>query len=357
MTAIGVLPPVSPRVESSAAAQVEDRSGCDVTVIVVTWNSEADIARCLGSIQDNSGGRRTEVIVVDNASSDRTVNIIRESFPETILITCASNLGFPRANNLGIRAARGRFVLLLNPDTEVHPGTLEKCVSRMEEDLTIGLAGCRILYPDGRLQHECAYHLPEIRDPLLETLYLHMLFPRSRIFGRHRMSYWDHLSDKVVPCISGAFMLARMEMIRKIGPLDERFFMYFEDFEYCARAARSGWKVQYISEPTIIHYAGRSRAQSKVEFDFLVPIIRYAYFLEYRGATAAIAFRVLCFVQATLRFGIAVVGRGLLWWSPGLLSRPALRPKIHLGRVQWALGVRSFSDVISPRNDDGGLAT
>ncbi len=316
--------------------------------MIVTWNSNGDIDRCLYSVLAGVGSIRSEIIVVDNASDDGTCEVVASMFPTVTLIALKNNVGFPGANNIGIRASCGGCVLLLNPDTEVTRDAIHAPLERLRADPSLGLVGCRIVYGDGTIQFECAYNLPELRDPLIETCYLHMLFPKSRVFGRHRMSYWDHLQDRPVPCISGAFMMIRRTVIDQIGLLDERFFMYYEDVEYCARARRAGWGIYYLSGPTITHYAGRSRAQSVIEFDYLVPILRYTYFREYRGVGAAFLFRALSVIQGLVRAVLAVGGVLFLSWHPDLSKRPALRPALHWRRALWAVGLRSFNEVANP---------
>ena len=326
-----------------------------LSIIIVTWNSGEDISRCLSSVLASTGTLPTEIFVVDNASSDGTSRIVRSKYPTVRLIELPENLGFPRANNVGIQEAQGEFVLLLNPDTEVSREAVHACIARIREDGKIGMIGCRILYPDGTLQLECAHHLPELRDVLIETFYLHMLFPKNRVFGRHRMGDWDHLDDRVVPRISGAFMMVRRAAIDQIGLLDERFFMYYEDVEYCARIARAGWTIQYLGKPTIIHFTGKSRAQSAIDFDYSLPLLRYTYFRENRGRVAAYGYRLLSLGQSLLRVLLSLLGAVLLAWNPGLKRRPAFRPEIHWGRVLWLLGLRSFEEVVRPTQEDARL--
>jgi GT2 family glycosyltransferase len=313
-----------------------------LSVVIVTWNVGGFIGDCIESVLRSDLGGVLEVIVVDNNSSDDTTRIVRNRYPEVRLLAQSANLGFPVANNIGIRSATSDLILLLNPDTVVAPDALRLSVDAADRNRAVGIIGCRLVYPDGALQYECARRLPALMDPIVETFYLHVLFPGSRVFGRHLMSYWDHGSDQSVECISGAFMLLRRRMIDSVGLLDDRFFMYYEDLEYCARARRAGWEVFYCSEAVVTHHSGVSRRQSRVPFDYLVPDIRYTYFRDYRGRLTAELYRTLAGGQAIVRLCASVVVRLFLPKARSESFATAGRPGVHLRQLLWCLGFRSW---------------
>ncbi len=330
-----------------------------LSVVIVTWNVASLIGDCIDSVlrSDLEGG--AEVIVVDNNSTDGTVQALRERFPEIHLLAQSENLGFPAANNIGIESATSDLILLLNPDTVVAPDALRLSVDAAERHPAVGIVGCRLVYPDGTLQFECARRLPALVDPIVETLYLHVLLPRTRVFGRHLMSYWDHSSDRMVECISGAFMLLKRAVIDAVGVLDDRFFMYYEDLEYCARARRGGWQVFFCSGAVVTHHSGVSRRQSLVPFDYLVPDIRYTYFRDYRGRVAAELYRVLAGIQAVARLLISGAVRLFLPRTRAERFATAGRPGVHSRQLLWCVGARNWRGLgrRAQQDDLGSLAS
>src|SRR5690606_31348674 len=167
-----------------------------------------------------------------NASSDGTAQAVREHFPHVRVISNSVNVGFPRANNQALACARGRYVLYLNPDTEVRPGTLGACVAELDANPDIGVVGCRLESPDGTIQYEGARNTYRFRHLAFELLWLHMFFPRSRIFGDHRLGSWDHRGTRDVEAVSGAFMMVRRELAVRLGGLPDDVFMYHEDLSF-----------------------------------------------------------------------------------------------------------------------------
>ena len=210
-------------------APSRDASGEMLSVIIVSYNVREDLRECLKSVYASEKSEGLQVIVVDNVSKDDTVQMVQQEFPQVELICNHENLGFPKANNQALAAARGTFTLFLNPDTVVMPDTLSTCVRYLREHADIGLLGCKVLYPDGSIQYECARNFPSLEAMVWEAFYLHMLFPKNKHFGKTLMSYWDHQDSREVPCLIGAFMLGRSLMLQEIGGMDESIFMFLED--------------------------------------------------------------------------------------------------------------------------------
>jgi hypothetical protein len=201
-----------------------------------------------------------EVIVVDNASTDGTVEAIKQSFPEVILLENRTNRGFATANNQGIRIARGRYVLLLNSDTEVLDNAISKTVGFADNHPEAAVVGCRVLNPDRTLQPTC-FMFPSALNLFLAATYLYKVFPKSALFGRERMSWWDRNDMREVDVVTGCFMLVRMEAIEQVGLLDEGFFMYGEETDWCYRFKHSGWTVVFAPVGQIIHIGGSSTSK------------------------------------------------------------------------------------------------
>lgn len=232
----------------------------DVSVVIVSFNTRELLAQCLQSIQDTAGGVRAEIIVVDNGSADGSVELVERDFPAVRLIRSAENLGFAAANNRGFDGAKGEFVLLLNPDTELHQGALETSLAFLRANPGIGALGCRVRYPHGEQQSTI------FRTLTLRYLVLNLFIParflrRNAALGRSRYVGWDLDRPHEVEVIAGCFMLIPHEVLRRVGGMDPEFFMYGEEAEWCYRIRKAGWSVVYWPGASITHYAGQSAKQ------------------------------------------------------------------------------------------------
>ena len=234
----------------------------DVSVIVVNWNTQEVTCNCLRSIYEQPSRLACEVVVIDNASSDRSVEAIRQEFPQVRLIENKENRGFAAANNQGMALARGRYVLLLNSDTIVLDSALDKVIDFADEHADAAVVGCRVLNPDKTLQRTC-FMFPSLLNMFLAASYLYRLFPRNKFFGRERMTWWDRDDVREVDVVTGCFMLVRKGAIDQVGYMDDRFFMYGEETDWCYRFKRAGWKVLFAPVAEIIHLGGQSSDQVK----------------------------------------------------------------------------------------------
>jgi len=229
----------------------------DLSIVIVSWNTREVLRGCLASVFRETRDVDFEVIVVDNAGSDGTLEMLAADFPAVRVLANPANRGFAAANNQGIALARGRFVLLLNSDTIVLDGALQRAVRAAEAAPGAGVVGCRLLNADGSLQPS-AFQAPSLSNLLLTLLHLPGLFPRSRWLGKERMTWWPHDDTREVEVAVGAFMLARREAIAQVGGMDEQFFMYGEEVDWCLRMKRAGWCVLFTAEAEIIHLGGAS---------------------------------------------------------------------------------------------------
>jgi len=223
----------------------------DLSIAIVNWNGVAVLRNCLDSIFGTSQGIQFEVIVVDNASHDESVAVVETEFPQVQLLRNRQNLGFAAANNQAFAVARGRYVLLLNNDTVVLGGALAKSVRYLDDNPNVGALGCRIEFPDRSFQTSC------FRFSGLLELFLVRLLPLGTV-ANERLDmgrYWGRQFNEPteVDVVAGCFMLVRREVIGAVGGLDEDFFMYGEDEEWCSRIKRAGWRVIYFPGSTIIH--------------------------------------------------------------------------------------------------------
>ncbi|HRI45819.1 MAG TPA: glycosyltransferase [Ignavibacteriaceae bacterium] len=237
----------------------------DLSIIIVNYNVKEFIQNLLHSIQQASKNLKVEVIIVDNASDDGSIELISEKFPWVKLIINKENLGFSKANNIGLKIAAGKYLLLLNPDTLVQEDTFEKMISFFESNSKVGMAGCKILNPDGTLQLACRRSFPGPWTSFCKVSGLSSLFPKSRLFARYNLTYLDENQTYEVDAISGSFMMVNREVYEKIGGLDEIFFMYGEDLDWCYRVQKAGYKVYYFHGTQIIHYKGESTKRSSLD--------------------------------------------------------------------------------------------
>jgi N-acetylglucosaminyl-diphospho-decaprenol L-rhamnosyltransferase len=268
----------------------------DISIIIVNWNTRELLRECLRSIgRDQGSGVRSsqgtaapslttdswpltpEIIVIDNASADGSAEMVEREFPTVWLIVNESNLGFARANNRGIAASRGRYVLLLNSDTVATPDALEMLVAFMDAHPEAGVVGPRLLRPDGTAQ---PYAFGG--DPTLGYL-LRRGF--NRLLRRRYLHDWGTNAVQEVDWVSGACLMARRAAIEQAGSLDEAMFMYFEDNEWCLRIRDAGWKVYYDPQAAIVHLGGQSLAKNPAARQAYSESLRYFYRKHYSRAT------------------------------------------------------------------------
>ncbi|OPX90608.1 MAG: N-acetylglucosaminyl-diphospho-decaprenol L-rhamnosyltransferase [Pelotomaculum sp. PtaB.Bin104] len=235
----------------------------DLSVIIVNWNTRDILRDCLKSVYEQTTDIVFEVIVIDNASSDGSREMVRAEFPQVILIENTQNRGFAAANNQGMRICRGRYVLLLNSDTVVLDKAIQKVMSFADKHPEASVIGCKVLNPDKTLQPTC-FMFPSLLNLLLSTTYLYKLFPCSRFFGREQMSWWDRNDVRQVDVVTGCFMLVRREAIEQVGLMDEDYFMYAEETDWCWRFKRAGWNNLFYPDSQIIHLGGQSSKQVRV---------------------------------------------------------------------------------------------
>lgn len=255
----------------------------DLSIVIVNWKVKDLLEKCLQSIFKETKNISFEVFVVDNNSEDGSIEMVREKFPQVNLTASMENLGFAKGNNLAIKKSRGRYVLLLNPDTEILENALEKIVRFMDEHLECGIAGCKLLNPDLSLQSSVR-SFPDISSQIFILLKLHHLFPYSKAMYKYLAHNFDYEKTQEVDQVMGAFMMIRREVLDKIGLLDENFWIWFEEVDFCKRAKTVGWKILYTPEAKIIHHYGQSFKQAmgvKKQRDFNRSL---SYYFKKNGA-------------------------------------------------------------------------
>lgn len=281
----------------------------DLSIIIVSYNSRADLEGCLAAIAGTAGALAHEVLVVDNASTDGTVGFVRDRFPGVRVLANEVNAGFTRANNQGIRASHGRYVLLLNPDTEAGSRALVRMVEVLDQGPSVGIVACRLLNTDGSTQYSWRRQASLLawvagRVLGLETLVQRFHLRRMQAAVRHA----DPGGVIDVEEVMGACLMVRRAVVDRIGALDERIFMSLEDSEFCRRASRAGWRVVYVPDVTVVHHGGRS-ARLNLNTALTEYYRSEMYFVRlYYGWFTAILHRVLLVVECTVK-GIVTLAR------------------------------------------------
>lgn len=274
-----------------AAQNAEDRGEIlkpaenpDISIVTVGYNSRAALATCLSAVFGAGVKVRLEVIVVDNNSRDGTIDFVRESFPKAHVIENSENLGYSRAVNQGIARARGRYILILNPDVRPLDQSIDNLFRFMEAHPDAGMAGARLVNEDGSVQHSCR-RFYTLWTLLLRRTFLGKIFRRSRAIDRYLMLDFDHEESRLVDWIMGACMMVRKQALADVGVMDERFFLYFEDVDWCYRMWRRGWRIYYVADSVMRHTHARASARPGLTRHMFMHLVSMVRFYEKWGRT------------------------------------------------------------------------
>ena len=315
----------------------------DFSVIIVSYNVAALLEECLNSLFENQGDLHLEIIVVDNASQDGSPALVRAKFPGVRLMENKYNYGFPRGCNLGLRQANGRNILFLNPDARLEQGALQTLFDFMETHPDCGIAGPRIRYPDGSSQPN-RRRFPGPGLAFVESTILQRYRPFKNLKALLRFSYEDVSPDitRQIDWLVGAAFVVRREVAEQIGGLDEQFFMYSEELDYCRRAKMAGWQVWYTPEATVIHQEGQSSKQDVPFRHINFQTSKIAYFRKYYG-------RLYAGVLRNFLLGTYLFQYGEEWLKLQLRHKPDLRrERLTLIRKVLASGLKPYESPFPP---------
>ncbi len=259
-----------------------------LSIVILCWNDQKVIRDCLASIYKEMRETEFEVIVADNGSTDGSIEMIRREFPQARLIENGRNLRFAKGNNAGIAESLGEYVLILNPDTIIHDGALDKVVAFADRHPEGGAFGCKVTFADGSFQR-CMRPLPTPRSEWCAALGLGRLAGLASWLHAGEYTGWRGDNERTVGWLAGCFILVRGDLLRRLGGFDPQFFYYFEDTDLCQRIWRAGYKVLYTPEATITHLAGQSTNKRFKPLGFALDaqVTRYLYFYKYYGAKGA----------------------------------------------------------------------
>lgn len=305
----------------------------EVSVVIVTWNTKKIACDCLDSLRQCQDHLALQVIVVDNASSDGTAEAIADNYPEVTLIRNAANLGFAAANNIGIRHSTGKYVCLINSDVIVPPTCLPKMIEYMEAQPGVGVLGPKMRLPDGSIGDSCM-RFPSVANWFGRALALDTIFKRLGWFGGFLMSDFRYDQTRDVDILTGWFWTIRREALNQAGLLDERFFMYGEDIEWCRRFHEFGWRVVFFADTEAIHYCRASSAKAPVRFYVEEQRANLQYVEKYHSRLSQVGFAMAVGVNEVIRAS----GYSLAYLiKPASRSTTAYKVKRSVACLRWLL--------------------
>lgn len=290
----------------------------NISIVIVSWNAKKYLTGCLESLRAQDIKEEMEIIVVDNASSDGSPEAVRELFPQVKVVETDANLGFAKANNIGIKESKGKYVALINSDVMILDGCLNGLQDFMDSNTDVGLCAPRLLNGDMTIQFSCR-NFPTIWRLFCDSLKLNQFLPWWRLFEGEEMKMFAYDRQTEVDAVSGAFMFVRKEAFAIVGLLDERFFIYSEDVDWCKRFRDAGWKIVFFPKVEAIHYGGGSSAVDSTRFSVEK---ERAVFLYWKKHHSRISQLVLPWVF-TLHHFVRIVAAGLLY-----IVIPSGRPMI-----------------------------
>lgn len=284
----------------------------DVSIVIVSFNSMSLLETCLTSIRSQTRQSSYEIIVVDNASSDDTVQMLRQEYPWVILIANGNNRGFAQANNQGFARASGRYFFMLNPDTVIVDGAIDRLVAFMEAHPEVGICGPKNVGREGQLQLNCD-QFPSVWNSFCSYAGLHSLFRGSPRCSRSQMRFFDYASIRRVDRIMGCSLMIRADLFKLLDGLDDEYFMYFEETDFCYRAGRLGYQVVFVPFAVIIHLGGESSQTVGRQPVFYKTVYSYFFCSQYRFYRKHYGFLPMLAIRALdLSFGFAVIARNIL---------------------------------------------
>lgn len=320
----------------SGRTEGDPRPEVRLSIVIVNWNTRDLLQQCLASVLRETEQIKCEVFLVDNASKDGSAQMVTEVFPEVELTVNEENLGFAKAANQALRITQGRFVMLLNPDTQIMHGSLQRMIDFLEDCPEASIIGCQILNPDGTIQPSFG-RFPDLRSQFLYQSYLFKLIPAGLPVGStpHRWQTKEYTTTHEVDWATGACLMFRHELLSKVGLLDESIFMYAEDADWCFRAAREGYKAYYAPEGQIVHHFGGGAKQNYAAWILNSTKGLWHFFRKHRSQPARWCFAGLVLMGSSLRW--------VLWTILGSMSRARhleaqQRREGHRQVIAWIIG-------------------
>ncbi|HBX70142.1 MAG TPA: glycosyltransferase family 2 protein [Chloroflexi bacterium] len=268
----------------------------DLSIVIVNWNTQDLLDQCLHSVYQHPPRNSFEIWVVDNASTDGSVRMVEQQYPQVRLIKSAENLGFARGNNLALEKCQGNYVFLLNPDTEVHPAAIDILIEFLEAYPQAGVAGSTLLYADGSLQTS-SYPFPTLTREFWRLLHL----DRWHAYGVYDQHHWDRCQPRKVDVVQGAALLVRKAVLVQVGYFDPDYFMYTEEVDLCYRIHKAGWDLFWVPQSEIVHYEGQSTKQVPVEMFLQLNKTKLRFIRKHHGKIAGAIYKLILGLTALPR--------------------------------------------------------
>jgi hypothetical protein len=304
-------------------------------LVIVSWNAKRYLAECLESLEHQCGTVHAEVIVVDNASSDGSPDLIARQFPHVRLIRNTENTGFARANNVGIRCSGGEYICLVNSDVTFVSDCFAPMVRYMQEHPDVALLGPKMLSAEGEVRRS-TMRFPTVWNSFCRALGLDGAFRGSRFFGGQLMADFDHQHTVDAEVLNGWFWMARRSAVDEVGLLDEQFFMYGEDIDWCYRFRQAGKRIVFFAEAEAIHYGGASSANAPVRFYLEMYRAGWQFWRKHHGRIAQAGFLASIGVHHILR----AAGYAVLYLArPSQRAQNQLKIQRSLACLRWLQGV------------------
>jgi len=305
----------------------------DVSVIVVSWNTKGLLCDCLQSILEQAGDVDYEIVVVDNASSDGSAEMVRSHFPNVTLIVEQTNRGYAAAINDGIRVAQGRYVLILNSDTLVCDAAIAKTVGYADKHPEAAVVGCQVRESLDKVQMTC-FRFPSLLNLLLRVSGLARCFKKNCFFGRGDMRWWQRDSEQEVDTVSGMFMLVRREAIDEVGLMDTAYFLYCEETDWCYRFAKAGWKMLFWPGAVIIHLGGGGHSSKSQELRLKVQMQKsiLLFFKKHHGVIQYLLARLIL----TVYTGLLYLASELVLMGKSVVARDVINDRNEC-KIRWCV--------------------
>jgi GT2 family glycosyltransferase len=303
-----------------------------VSVLIVSYECKHALLECLASLEGERETLPIEVIVIDNDSHDDTARAVSSGFPWVRLVVNRENAGFARAANQGMTFAEGEYLLFLNPDALMRPGTISATIQELERHPDVGMLGCKLVRADGTFDHACKRGFPTIASALYYFMGLSRAWPKSRRFAWYTAGHLDVDEAGHVDAVNGAFMLVRRKAADEVGPMDERYWLYAEDLDWCRRFWQRGWKILYWPKVEVIHLKGASAGDHrslKINYAFHRSI--WLFYAKHHAPERSGLMSAVVWLGVWSKFVTSAVGNALRSRRSSRAKRRAMRPSAALG--------------------------
>lgn len=297
----------------------------DISAIIINWNTKALLLDCVDSLYQTTRESSLEIIVVDNASTDGSIDALQKSFPEVQTIVNPDNFGFAKANNIGIKQAQGSYICLINSDVKALDGVLDKMRLYMESHPEIGALAPKTFFGDMRIQKNCR-EFPTLRNICCQEFFLDTLFPTVSALRGRAMIHCDYDATMEIEVLSGCFLMVRREVVKQVGMLDERFFFYSEDVDWCKRIHDAGWKLVHYPEAQAIHFGYGSSSSAPIRFQLEMLKANWQYWGKHKS-------RLECALFWLIKF-IGTLGRATAWLAVSAVAAKR-RPMAKISAVAY----------------------